>query len=69
VLRKYCAGLGLPDEDADFIDDRWNSGGFKSKKRKIRDWQAYIRNLKRGGWTPSTRGTRKTKRQPIDPRI
>ncbi len=48
----------LPESDAVYIFNKWDSTGWKNGGEKIRDWQATVRSWKAAGYFPSQKPVR-----------
>jgi len=49
----YCATLGLPASDAQYIFAHWQGNGFMRSGKAIKDWEAVCRAWRLAGYFPS----------------
>ncbi len=51
----FCAELGLPANDAEYMHHHWVAYGWSNRGMKIKNWKAVVRSWKAAGYMPSQR--------------
>ena len=54
-VKAYCAELGLPDSDAEYLWCHWEAYGWRNGGAEIKNWKCVVRSWKVAGYLPSMR--------------
>jgi len=57
----FCASLGLPASDAEYLFNHWEGYAWRNSGQQIKDWKAVIRSWMAAGYLPS-------QRKPVEPK-
>lgn len=52
----FCKSVNLPESDAHYLWNHWESNSWTNGGHKIKDWQATIRSWKHAGHLPKSKG-------------
>jgi hypothetical protein len=65
-VRVFCAEIGLPESDGDYMFHHWESNGWTKSGKPIKSWQAMIRSWKSAKYLPSQKSNNRftTQNQP-----
>ena len=58
AIASQAAMMGLPESDAQFLDDYWLGNGFKTGRNPVKDWRAVMRVWFRGKYFPSQKAAK-----------
>ena len=57
AVRVFCAEIGLPESDGDYMFHHWESNGWTKSGKPIKSWQAMIRSWKSAKYLPSQKSS------------
>lgn len=52
-IAAFCASLGLPASDSQWLAHKWHGNGWQNGGRSIKDWKATVRSWHAAGYMPS----------------